>query len=200
MFITFEGPDGSGKTTQSKLFVEFLKAQNKSVLWTREPGGSAVGQRIRTLLLDDKDISLDPLTELFLFAADRAEHVRTVIKPALAAGQIVVCDRYIDSTTAYQAGGRGFALEMIQTLNALSTENLVPDRTFIIDVPADIGLARAQKQRGGADKFESEALAFHTRVREMYLNIAKAQPERCFLLDGTAEISSIAQKIQGLSL
>lgn len=195
MFITFEGPDGSGKTTQSKLLVDALIAQGKSVLWTREPGGSAVGKKIRTMLLDDTSVQLDPLTELFLFAADRAEHVRTVIRPALSAGKIVICDRYIDSTTAYQAGGRGFDLDVVLTLNKLSTEGLIPDKTFIIDVPSEIGLGRVQKQRGSADKFESEALSFHQKVRAMYLKIAALEQKRCVILDGTKAIASIFQQI-----
>lgn len=195
MFITFEGPDGSGKTTQSKLLAEHFSAQGKKVLWTREPGGSLVGQKLRTLLLEDKTLKLDQLTELFLFAADRAEHVRSVIKPALQAGTIVICDRYIDSTTAYQAGGRGFDINIVNILNQLSTEGLLPQRTFIIDVPSALGLARAQKQRGNVDKFESEALDFHTRVREMYLTIAKAEAQRCVVFDGTLSIESIFTQI-----
>lgn len=195
MFITFEGPDGSGKTTQSKLFVEYLEAQGKSVLWTREPGGSVIGQKLRALLLEDTSLKIDCLTELFLFAADRAEHVRSIIKPALASGKIVVCDRYIDSTTAYQAGGRGFDRQMVTTLNMLSTENLLPDKTFIIDVPSEIGLARAKTQRGNVDKFEAEALGFHQSVRAMYLNIAQEQPKRCVVIDGTQAIEAIFTQI-----
>jgi dTMP kinase len=195
MFITFEGPDGSGKTTQSKLLANYLEAQGKQVLWTREPGGSVIGQKLRTLLLEDKSLKLDPLTELFLFAADRAEHVRSVIKPALALGKIVVCDRYIDSTTAYQSGGRGFDRQMVTTLNLLSTEGLAPDKTFIIDVPSEVGLARVQTQRGVADKFEAEALGFHQRVRSMYLNIAQEQAQRCIVIDGTQPIEAIFTQI-----
>ena len=194
MFITFEGPDGSGKTTQSKLLVQYLESKGIAVLWTREPGGSPVGKKLRTLLLEDTSLKLDPLTELFLFAADRAEHVRTIIKPALAQGKVVICDRYIDSTTAYQSGGRGFDRALVETLNTLSTEGLLPDKTFVVDVPSDIGLSRAQKERGVVDKFEAETISFHTKVRNMYLQVAQANV-RCIILDGTQSIEFISSQI-----
>ncbi|GBR75385.1 thymidylate kinase [Candidatus Termititenax persephonae] len=192
MFITFEGPDGSGKTTQSKLLYEELRRRGKGVVWTREPGGTDLGRSIRQLLLDDQNASLAPETELFLFAADRAQHVAKVLRPGLAAGQIVLCDRYVDSTTAYQAGGRGFSAELIASLNAYSTGGLLPDITFLLDVPSEIGLQRATRQK--ADKFEQESLAFHQKVRAKYLELAAAQT-RIHVLDGLQTKEAIFQQI-----
>jgi dTMP kinase len=193
MFITFEGPDGSGKSTQAKRLAEWLTAQGKSVVLTCEPGGSALGKQLRTILLNDKKVTLAPLTELLLFCADRAQHVAEIIKPALAQNKIVICDRYIDSTTAYQAGGRGFNREMIDILNTYSTQEIMPDKTFLIDVPTDIGLARATKV--SADKFESEAVIFHQKVRTMYLKIAQ-ESSRFIIIDGTQTIEQVAVAVQ----
>jgi dTMP kinase len=197
MFITFEGPDGSGKTTQSKLIFEYLKGQGKDVVWTREPGDSSIGQKIRELLLEDEQVRLDKHTELLLFCADRAQHVAEVIKPALAAGKIVVCDRYIDSTSAYQSGGRGFSEKMIEQLNEYSTNGLKPDLTILIDIPSDIGLGRATKET--ADKFEKEALEFHRKVRDKYLEIAKNEG-RFKVFDGTETIENLLEKIKKVIL
>lgn len=193
MFITFEGPDGSGKTTQSKLLFDYLKSAGKDVVWTREPGGTELGKKLRNILLDDKTIKADKNAELLLFCADRAQHVAEIIKPALALGKIVICDRYIDSTTAYQAGGRGFPEKMIKDLNAYSTDNLIPDLTFLIDVPSELGLQRATKT--ASDKFEDEALEFHKRVRAMYLKLAKKN-RRIKLFDGTKTIEQIFSEIK----
>jgi dTMP kinase len=181
MFITFEGPDGSGKTTQSRLLYDELQRQGWDVLWSREPGGTAAGQKIRALLLDDPSARLAPPAELFLFAADRAQHVAEVIRPALAQGKIVICDRYIDSTTAYQAGGRGFAADFIARLNEDSTGGLLPDFTFLLDILSEIGLQRATRTK--ADKFEQESLNFHRRVRDTYLKMAENNQRFC-VLDG----------------
>ena len=192
MFITFEGPDGSGKTTQSELlYKEFLR-QGKSAVWTREPGGTDFGQNIRRILLDDTRLKLAPEAELLLFTADRAQHVAEVIRPALQAGKIVICDRYIDSTTAYQAGGRGFSAELIERLNACSTGGLLPDRTFLLDIPSELGLQRATRQR--ADKFEQESLLFHQKVRAAYLELA-SHDKRFHVLDGAKTKEEIFAEI-----
>ena len=192
MFITFEGPDGSGKTTQSKLLYEELLRQGKPVVWTREPGGTETGRKIRNMLLEDPTIKLASETELFLFAADRAQHVTEIIRPALAAGKIVICDRYIDSTTAYQSGGRGFDAALIADLNRYSTNGLLPDLTFLLDVTSDIGLERATRQK--ADKFEQESVDFHQKVRQKYLEIAKNN-SRFVVLDGTQPKEKIFKEI-----
>ena len=161
------------------------------MIWTREPGGTALGQKIRALLLED-NVKLEARAELFLFAADRAQHLAELIKPALATGKIVICDRYADSTTAYQEGGRNFSPELIASLNQYSTDNLLPDRTFLLDVPSKIGLERATRQK--ADKFEQESLTFHQKVRDKYLEIAKNSP-RMVVLDGTQPKESIFKTI-----
>jgi dTMP kinase len=195
MFITFEGPDGSGKTTQAKLLAEYLQHCGRTVCLTREPGGTELGKKIRTILLEDKSIATAPLAELFLFCADRAQHVREVIKPALTDGKIVICDRYVDSTTAYQSGGRKFDLKMIELLNSYSTEGLKPELTILVDVPAEIGLQRATKV--ACDKFEAEALSFHERVRQSYLEIA-AREKRIKVFDGTRPIEMVFTEIKKL--
>jgi dTMP kinase len=192
MFITFEGPDGSGKTTQSKLLYAELQRQGQNVLWTREPGGTPAGQKIRALLLDDSSIQFAPAAELFLFAADRAQHVAEVIRPALEQGKIVICDRYIDSTTAYQAGGRGFDADFIAKLNQDSSGGLLPDLTFLLDILSEIGLQRATSTK--SDKFEQESLNFHRRVRETYLQTAQNNPRFC-ILDGNKPQETIFAEI-----
>lgn len=192
MFITFEGPDGSGKSTQSKLLADYLSKKGRKVLWTREPGGTELGKKIRNILLEDKNLKVEKLAELMLFCADRAQHVEQLIKPALKNGEIVICDRYIDSTTAYQAGGRGFNKKIIDDLNNYSTGGLVPDLTILIDVPAELGLKRATKT--GSDKFEDEKIEFHQKVRNMYLQLAKEE-KRIKLFDGTKPINEVFQAI-----
>lgn len=192
MFITFEGPDGSGKTTQSKLLHNELLQLKKPVIWTREPGGTQTGQKIRNLLLDNPSVKLSPETELFLFCADRAQHLTEIIRPALAEGKIVICDRYIDSTTAYQSGGRGFDSALIAKLNEYSTNGLTPDLTFLLDIPSSAGLKRATRQK--TDKFEQESLDFHQKVRQKYLELAKNNP-RIITMDGLEPIDIIFQKI-----
>jgi len=163
-------------------------------LLTREPGGCELGKKLRKILLDDKAMVLDKVSELLLFAADRAQHVAEIIKPALAAGKVVICDRYIDSTTAYQSGGRGFSEEMIKDINNYSITGLVPDKTFLVDVPVELGLQRAGG-RNGKDKFESEEISFHHKVRSKYLELAK-QEKRIIVLDGQKTIEEVFELIR----
>jgi dTMP kinase len=179
-FITFEGIDGSGKSTQLRLLANFLKQAGCDVLLTREPGGTPVGNRLRAALLDAHE-EVDPLTELLVFAADRAQHVRRVLRPALNAGRIVFSDRYADATRAYQGGGRGFPPELIAEIIHLATEGLQPDLTVLFDLSIADSTARTQRrvigtQRG--DRLDAENDDFHTRVREAYLQLAKAEPGR----------------------
>lgn len=179
-FITFEGIDGSGKSTQLRLLANFLRSQGGEVLVTREPGGTPVGLRLRAALLDAQE-QVDPLTELLVFAADRAQHVRRVLRPALEAGQIVLSDRYADATKAYQGAGRGFSAELISEIVQLATEGLIPDLTLLFDLSVTESSARTRrrsevKQKG--DRLDSEDAEFHTRVREAYLGLAGKEPER----------------------
>jgi dTMP kinase len=188
-FITFEGIEGSGKTTLSRWLADWLTTQNLPTLFTCEPGGSELGNALRQLLLHNPT---DPLTELFLFLADRSHHVRTVIQPALAQGTWVICDRYADSTLAYQGYGRGLDIEMLRQLNALATDQLNPDLTFLIDMPVEQALARTTQP----NRFEGESVAFHQRVREGYLQLAESEPHRFVILNGSQPLETLQQQIQ----
>ena len=190
MFITFEGIEGSGKTTQIKLLLEWLEKENISFVNTLEPGGTEIGRALRQLLLDCQSSLRANLSELFLFAADRCEHLVQVIQPALERGDWVICDRYIDSTFAYQHGGRGHAkqdvLDMIRFTKAIQ-----PDITFLLDLDPTEGLQRAQR-RAELDRFETEALSFHQKVRSAYLESADMYPDRVVTIDvGNQSIEAI---------
>jgi dTMP kinase len=179
-FITFEGIDGSGKSTQLRLLANFLKLKGCDVLLTREPGGTPVGNRLRAALLDAHE-EVDPLAELLVFAADRAQHVRRVLRPALDEGRVVFSDRYADATAAYQGAGRGFSPELIGEIIQLATEGLKPDLTLLFDLSVDESNVRTrrrsnEKQRG--DRLDAEAEDFHIRVRDAYLRLAHAEPGR----------------------
>jgi dTMP kinase len=176
MFITFEGPEGCGKTTQSKRLKAYLEGKGHQVLLTQEPGGTLVGREIRALLLRPESV-LDETTEVYLFAADRSEHVSKIILPALKEGKIVISDRFIDSTVAYQTGGRNLPEDLVRYLNMVSSKGLIPDLTVLLDVSPEIGLQRAT-QNSAADRFEQETIDFHRRVRKSYLEIAWNNPER----------------------
>ena len=193
-FITFEGIDGSGKSTQMRLLANALRSQACEVLTTREPGGTPVGLKLRAALLDAHD-EVDPLTELLVFAADRAQHVRRVLRPALAKGQVVISDRYADATVAYQGAGRGFSPALISQIIELATEGLKPDLTLLFDLSVAESGARTRRRSEGKHKFEkgdrldSEDVEFHTRVREAYLRLAAAEPNRFRVVpsDGSVE-------------
>jgi dTMP kinase len=176
LFITLEGCEGSGKSTQLARLASGLRAAGAQVHALREPGGTTVGEQVREILLSPAHEGMDAVTEVLLYEAARAEHVARVIRPALASGAIVVCDRYADSSTAYQGYGRGLDLGMVRSLNDWATGGLVPDRTIVLDVPPAEGLALATHD--GADRLEREAIAFHVRVREGYLSMAREEPER----------------------
>ncbi|MBQ9105196.1 MAG: dTMP kinase [Mailhella sp.] len=190
MFLTVEGVEGAGKSTFIGLLEQELAERGVAFLHTREPGGCALGRQIRPLLLDAGQ-KVDARAELFLFLADRAQHVADTIRPALERGQWVICDRYADSTIAYQGYGRGMDVEELQRLNDYATDSLWPDITFLLDLPAEVGLGRALARNGregltqSEGRFEAEALAFHQRIREGFLTRAARWPERFRVLDAT---------------
>ena len=188
-FITFEGIEGAGKTTLAHHLADWLQAQGMSVRLTREPGGSALGAHLRPILLNEP---LDAWTELFLFLADRRQHTLQLILPALEQGTWVLCDRYADSTLVYQGYGRGLDIALIRRLNALATGDLTPDLTVLIDLPVEDALARAN----APNRFEAETRAFHTRIREGYLEVARAEPHRYFVLDGRQPLDSLKEALE----
>lgn len=176
-FITLEGPEGSGKSTHIRLLGDFLRFKRRKVLLTREPGGSKLAAGIRELLLNGDD-GLCSMAELFLYEADRAQHVEEVIRPALRKGWIVLCDRYTDSTLAYQGYGRGLPMKAVSDLNAIASGGLLPDLTILLDVPVERGLKLAHQKKKGHDRLERAGLAFHKRVRAGFLSLARKNPRR----------------------
>lgn len=206
MFITFEGIEGCGKTTQIKLLIPVLQAKGYECIATREPGATEIGRRIRAILLDAAHTTMLPLTELLLYEADRAQHVHEVIKPALAANKVVVSDRFFDATTVYQGYARGFDLELIQQIHRILLGGLRPDLTLILDLPVDLGLKRAwqriNSQSGGLpeDRFEKEAFAFHENVRQGYLTLAGGEPERFRVIDASRNPQTIHKDIAEIVL
>ncbi|MFH1626267.1 MAG: dTMP kinase [Pseudomonadota bacterium] len=201
MFITFEGIEGCGKTTQITLMGGFLREKGFSCRLTREPGGTAIGEEIRKILLSSENSRMSPITELFLYLASRAQHVEEVIKPALKDKKIVLCDRFSDATIAYQEHARGFDLKLVRELDKLATSGLKPDITVLLDCPVEIGLERAMRRIGSQtkqmkeDRFEREDKAFHEKVREGYLKIAKNDRERIVLIDGTKDRDTVHEEI-----
>jgi dTMP kinase len=193
MFITFEGIEGSGKTTQIKLLVSALRAKGFDCVPTREPGATEIGKKIRAILLDSNHTAMLPITELLLYEADRAQHVREVIEPALAAKKVVVSDRFFDATTVYQGYARGYDLKAIEQMHRMVLGQLKPDLTIVLDLPVDLGLERAWERirnQGGRlseDRFEKEDLVFHEKVREGYLTLAALEPERFRVIDASGE-------------
>lgn len=192
-FISFEGTEGSGKSTQASLLAEYLRKHGHDVVLTAEPGGTRIGQKIRKLLLDPEN-HMDPLTELLLYYADRAQHIREVIDPALEKGSFVITDRYADSTVAYQGFARGLDLNIINPLNELVVRHSKPSLTLILDIDAEEGLRR-NRQAQKEDRFELEAVEFHNRVRSGYQEIAEDHPERVSVIDASSGQEDIAVKI-----
>lgn len=200
MFITFEGIEGCGKSTQINLLATQLQQAGYTVILTREPGGCPIANQIRSVLLDAENSAMVPMAELMLYAAARAQHLAEVVRPALAAGSIVLCDRFSDATRAYQAFGRGIDRQTIETLNSLACEGLSPQLTLLLDCPVEVGLGRA-KQRIEAssgpreERFELESLAFHQRVRDGYLQLAAEETDRFIIIDAAASPDLVAQAI-----
>ncbi|MDD5456921.1 MAG: dTMP kinase [Candidatus Margulisbacteria bacterium] len=190
--ITFEGPEGGGKTTQIQLLAGYLKDRGFNVITSREPGGTGIGISIRNILLDPSFIHIDSRTELMLFLADRAQHVQEIILPALEKGSIVICDRYTDSTIAYQVGGRNFPEALIEQLNEFSSYGIKPDLTLLLDVDYSVGIKRATKLY--TDRFELEKQQFHERIRQKYHDLQSKEPQRIRILDTTKNHIEIIQK------
>jgi dTMP kinase len=193
VFVTFEGGEGCGKSTQLRLLAKRLESAGVPVRVLREPGGTAVGEAVRAILLDPNHSGLDDTAEILLYEAARAQLVAEVIEPALEAGEIVLCDRFYDSTTAYQGHARGIPLGHVDALNRAATGGLSPDRTIVLDIEPALGITRAT--RDGADRLESEDLAFHQRVRCGFLAIHAEEPERVRVVDASGDIDTVAEKV-----
>ena len=206
LFITFEGIEGCGKTTQAKLLVETFRKLNIPVMLTREPGGTKIGDQIRKILLHPENTDLTPLAELLLYEASRAQHVHQVILPNLQSGIHVLCDRYGDASIAYQGVGRDLTVRLVRDANRLATGGLQPDVTILIDVDPEIGLSRARIRNLKFDfalaegRFEEEDLLFHRKVREGYLRLAQEAPDRIRVIDGNSGLEEVSQQIQKIVL
>ncbi len=194
LFLAFEGGEGCGKSTQVPLLAGWLRERGYAVRTTFEPGDGVLGQAIRSIVLDPTNTELSDRAEALLYAADRAQHVATTIAPGLAEGQIVITDRYVDSSLAYQSAGRGQPFGEIAHLSAWATQGLVPDLTVLLDIPVEVGLARA-RGRAAVDRLEAESQEFHVRVRESFRSLAAAAPLRYLVLDATATVESLAAQI-----
>lgn len=191
LFITFEGPDGCGKTTQMKLLAEYFEKKGKEVVLTREPGGKGLGEKVREILLN-YDGEVSDRCESFLFLADRAQNIDIIVNPAVKEGKIVLCDRHIDSTVAYQGYGRGLNIDRINMLNNLATNGEKPDLTLVFDVDVETSMKRVGKEK---DRMESAGIDFHNRVRKGYLELAKQEPKRIKVLDATKSIEEIHKDV-----
>ncbi|MCL4869454.1 MAG: dTMP kinase [Anaerolineae bacterium] len=196
MFITFEGPEGSGKTTQIQLLTRYLQDQGYSVIATREPGGTPIGDQIRACLHDVANTAMLPAAELLLYSASRAQLVGELIRPALSVGKIILCDRYADSTLAYQGYGRGLNLADLHQITRFATGGLQPDLTLLLDVDVEAGLAR--RQRGGQEmnRLDRETVAFHQRVRQGYFHLAQADPARWVVINADRPPQLVQAEIQ----
>ena len=198
LFITFEGTDGAGKTTQIQRLTADLRQTGYDVCLTREPGGTPISEQIRDMLLNPDHSEMAATTELLLYAASRAQHVSEVIKPALEAGKVVISSRFADAMVVYQGYGRGLDLERINHLNRIATDGVTPDVTFVLDLPVEIGLQRVQNSRGGLDRLEREKIEFHRRLREGYQILAKQEPQRLKIIDSQVNSEQVYAQIQAI--
>jgi len=195
VLITFEGVEGSGKTTQMNMLHAHLIRMKVDVVATHEPGGTRLGEEIRRILLNPSFREMHPLTETVLYAADRAQHVYEVIKPALEAGKVVLCDRYLDSSLAYQGVARGVGLEGVRNLNEWITDDLYPDLTFLLEIPFRVGLKRLEKRNKAMDRMEGQPESFHQQVQEAYRTLAKFFPSRYVVLNGADKPENIHHRV-----
>ncbi len=200
IFISFEGPDGAGKTTQMKMLGERLEGMGRAVLYTREPGGTLISEKIRNLLLDPSHAEMVDRTEALLYAASRAQHVEELIRPALAAGKVVLCDRFTDSTIAYQGFGRGIDIDFLDQLNRMATAGVMPNITIILDIDPEQGMGRISEKRipssgGGKDRIEQENMGFHERVRDGFLRLAELEPDRCRVVNAGRNRDTVHEEV-----
>lgn len=196
MFITLEGPEGAGKSSQIQPLADYLRQQGHDVVTTREPGGTSIGDQIRDVLHDTVNTAMLPRTEVLLYAASRAQLVGEVIRPALASGQVVLCDRYADSTMAYQGFGRGLELRMLSDLTAIATGGLKPDLTLLLDIDVAHGLARRRREGEEMNRLDLETLDFHNRVREGYLQLSSEEPHRWVRIDADRPADIVQEKMR----
>ena len=195
LLVTFEGIEGSGKSTHLRFLAAHLRASGRAVVETREPGGTPAGAQLRRLLLGTDRVPLEPVVELLLYCADRAQHVAEVIRPALAAGRIVLCDRFSDSTIAYQGYGRGLDLDTVRAIDGRARDDLLPALTFLLDCPVHDGLARARGRTGAGDRFEDAPGDFHERIRAGFCTLASSEPERFCVLDSTQPTEEVRARV-----
>lgn len=206
LFLTFEGIEGCGKTSQAKLLGETLREMNIPIHVTREPGGTRIGDQIRKILLHSENTDMTPLAELLLYEASRAQHVQEVIRPNIENGIHVLCDRYGDASIAYQGAGRALTASLVREANRLATGGLQPDVTLLIDIPPEVGLSRARARNLRFDfaleegRFEEEDIRFHRKVREGYLQLAQEEPDRFRVIDGSGSVEDVQQKIREIVL
>ncbi|MBN1260805.1 MAG: dTMP kinase [Anaerolineae bacterium] len=196
LLVTFEGPEGSGKTTQLPLVARWLETLHFPVLCTREPGGTRVGERIRAVLHDPSFTEMAPVTEILLYSASRAQHVAEIIRPALAEGHIVLCDRYYDSTYAYQGFGRALSLDELRSITRFATGGLVPDVTLYLDLEPEVGLQRRLQGGEEMNRLDREALDFHRRVREGYWTLVRQEPQRWLVIDAQGTVAEVQARIR----
>jgi len=205
VFITFEGPEGSGKTTQARLLASYLKSQGYETVLTREPGGTEIGDAIRKILLNPDFKDMGEVTELLLLSASRAQNVKDRIRPALERGNIVICDRFTDSTLAYQGFGRRFDIELLMSLNRIATGGIFPELTILLDLPVEEGLARSralqkeESKAGKGDRIEQEGIDFHRRLREGFLELARRDPKRIRVVTAQDKIESAYKIIKEIA-
>jgi len=195
LFITFEGPEGAGKSTQVRLLAERLRSEGREVIVTREPGGTPTGERIRAILLEPDSVQLAPETEALLHSAARAQHIVEVIEPALRRGAIVISDRFKDSTLAYQGAGRGLDVRQLGAIQDFATRSIEPDLTILLDLPVEIGLARRFGEPDTMNRMDAESRGFHSRVRRAFLELARLEPARWIVIDAQGDVATVASAV-----